>query len=86
MANRVRPGIEQARHVLWTSMSASRIGPRSAEPIKASGDVSRSNRPDTGVLLTNIQTSLNPCNAGAIHTEHMVYTFGIWGRSPDALE
>ncbi len=50
-------------------MSALQNGTLSAEPIRASGQTQRANRPDTRPLLTKHPSRKKSCFAGAIHTE-----------------
>ena len=60
---------ETPPNVKDTALSGKPYGTWSAETIKASGHVSRANRPNTRLLLTSCEIrSKMSCNAGAIHT------------------
>src|SRR5437868_14185105 len=69
----VRLGMRTTRRMSRASQPDKQNGTLSVHTIKASGQMHRSNRPNTRLHPTTTPIlQINPCNAGAIHTGHPV--------------
>jgi hypothetical protein len=69
----VRLGMRTTRQMSRASQPDKQNGTLSVHTIRASGHVHRSNRPNTRLHPTiTPDHQINPCNAGAIHTGHIL--------------